>query len=150
MTFKHILYASDFSKASGPAFKLAQDLAKAFKSELILFHAYQAVSPMMAEAPMPPAVFQDMLVTTRKHARRQLERLAKSAARRRVRTSILSVEGPPAPAIVRAARQKRAALIVQRFTDLSVLLGDPAPLTRAPGKRAPASSAGRVVSSEGV
>jgi nucleotide-binding universal stress UspA family protein len=110
MAIKRILHASDFSSASRPAFRLAQELARVFRSELILCHAYQVVVPMMAE--LPPQILQDMWTAQRRGATRRLDALARTARSARIRVSTLLLEGPPATAIVRAAKQKRAGLLV--------------------------------------
>lgn len=113
MAIKRILHASDFSKASQPALKLALEMAKACGAELILFHAYQwPMAPVMGEAALPPKVLEEMFRAGRAQARRKLEGLARVARRGRVRVSILLGEGPPATAIVRAAKGRRAGLIV--------------------------------------
>jgi nucleotide-binding universal stress UspA family protein len=112
MTIKRIFHASDFSRASRPAFRLAQQLAKAFRAELIVFHAYQVVAPLAGEGPLPPRLFQEMAVSAREGARRRLDRLVRPARRGRMEVSTLLVEGPAAPSIVRAAKRKRAGLIV--------------------------------------
>ena len=46
MTIKRMLCASDFSPASRPALRLAQELARTLKAKLILFHAYEASVPI--------------------------------------------------------------------------------------------------------
>lgn len=112
MAIKRILHASDFSGASRPAFRLARELAEALRAQLILFHAYQVVTPMAGEGPIPPRLLQEMVTSTRAGARRKLDALAGSAGGGRIRVSTLLVEGPAAPSIVRAAKQKRASLVV--------------------------------------
>jgi universal stress protein A len=107
-----ILHASDFSPASRPAFRLARDLARALEAELILCHAWQPAALLMGEGYVAPSLLQEMWTTTRQRARRDLDRLAASARRGGHRISILLVEGPPATAIVRAAKRKRAGLVV--------------------------------------
>jgi nucleotide-binding universal stress UspA family protein len=112
MTIKRILHASDFSPAGRPAFTLARELAQAFKAELILFHAYQALTPLVAEAPLPPTMLDEMMASARADARQRLERLAKSAKAGRLRVSTLLAEGSAADSIVRAAKRNRVGLIV--------------------------------------
>jgi nucleotide-binding universal stress UspA family protein len=46
MTIKRMLCASDFSPASRPALRLAQELARTLKAKLILFHAYEGSVPI--------------------------------------------------------------------------------------------------------
>ncbi|MFQ5839579.1 MAG: universal stress protein [Candidatus Methylomirabilales bacterium] len=112
MRIKRVLHASDFSKASRPAFQLARDLAKAFKAQLVLFYAYEPPPRVMGEGYVPPALLQKMRAAERKAAERKLARLMRSATRDRIRVLTLLEEGRAAEAIVRAARRKRASLIV--------------------------------------
>ena len=53
---KRILHASDFSPASRSAFTMARVLAKRLGARLILFHAYESVTPvaMGMGTPMMP------------------------------------------------------------------------------------------------
>lgn len=112
MIVKRILHASDFSRASRPALRLATDLARAFRAEMILFHAYQPRRPAIGEGYIPAKLIEELRAAERSGARQRLERMARSASRRRVRVSILMAEGPAAAAIVRAAKRKRVGLIV--------------------------------------
>ena len=113
MKIKRIVHATDFSRASRPALALALDLARAFEAELILCHAYQAVTPMGAgEAYVSPQLLQQMWTAAEQGARRNLARLERSTQGSRVRTKTLLVDGPAADAIVRAAQRKRADLLV--------------------------------------
>ena len=51
---KRILHASDFSPASRSAFTLARALAKKLGARLILFHAYERITPLVMATPMMP------------------------------------------------------------------------------------------------
>jgi nucleotide-binding universal stress UspA family protein len=113
MKIKRILHASDFSRASHPAFGLARELAATLRAELILCHAYQAVTPLdVGEGYVSAGVIKELWSSARASARRRLDRLAASAKRGRLRVSTVLVEGPPAASIVRAAKRKRANLLV--------------------------------------
>ncbi len=112
MTIKRILYASDFSRASRRAFTLAQESAKAFRAELILFHAYETYVPPMGGGYVSPKMYEEMLNATRTNARRRLQVLARAARGKRLRVSALLVEGPAAASIVRAAKGRRVGLVV--------------------------------------
>jgi nucleotide-binding universal stress UspA family protein len=109
---KRILHATDFSRASRGAFKLAQEQAKAFRAELILFHAYHVPLPMVGEGYIPAGTYEKIRADARDGARRELDKMARAARRARIRISTLLAEGPAAEAIVRAARARRAGLIV--------------------------------------
>jgi nucleotide-binding universal stress UspA family protein len=113
VTLKRILYASDFSPTSRPAFVLAQEIAKAVRAELILFHAYRSEELIVGSVDyLPPRAVDEIMNAEATHARRQLERLARVAGRARVRVSTFVAQGPPAAAIVSVARTKRVNLLV--------------------------------------
>ena len=112
MTIKRMLCASDFSPASRPALRLAQELARALKANLILFHAYETAVPIGNGGYLPPSVMQEMLTATRDAAAQSLKRLARSPQGKSVRISTLLAEGPAAAAIVRTAKKNRVDLVV--------------------------------------
>jgi nucleotide-binding universal stress UspA family protein len=112
MTIRRMLCASDFSPASRPALRLAQELARALKAKLILFHAYETSVPIGNGGYLPPSVMQEMLTATRDAAAQSLKRLARSPQGKNVRISTLLAEGPAALAIVRAAKKNRVDLVV--------------------------------------
>jgi nucleotide-binding universal stress UspA family protein len=112
MTIKRMLCASDFSPASRPALGLAQELARALKAKLILFHAYEPSVPIGNGGYLPPSVMHEMLTATRDAAAQSLKRLARSPQAKHVRISTLLAEGPAATAIVRAAKKNRVDLVV--------------------------------------
>ena len=112
MTIKQMLCASDFSPASRPALRLAQELARTLKARLIIFHAYEPSVPIGNGGYLPPSVMQEMLTATRDAAAQSLKRLARSSQGKGVRISTLLAEGPAAAAIVRAAKKHRVNLVV--------------------------------------
>lgn len=113
MTIRRILHASDFSPASRPALKLARELARAFKAELLLFHAVDITVPMgTGEGYVPAKVLEDMWAGTREKAEHDMTRLAQRARTAGVRVATVIGEGPAAAAIVETARRRRAGLIV--------------------------------------
>ena len=112
MTIKRMLCASDFSPASRPALRLAQELARTLKARLILFHAYEISVPIGDGGYLPPSVMQEMLTATRDAAAQSLKRLARSSQGTGVRMSTLLAEGPAAAAIIRAAKKQRVNLVV--------------------------------------
>jgi len=61
---------------------------------------------------LAPRAVEEIMNAEATHARRQLERLARSARGARVRVSTLVAEGPAAAAIVNVAKTKRANLVV--------------------------------------
>ncbi len=112
MTIKRMLCASDFSPASRPALRLAQELARTLKARLIVFHAYETSVPISNGGYLPPSVMQQMLTATRDTAAQSLKRLARSSQGKGLRMSTLLAEGPAAAAIIRAAKKQRVNLVV--------------------------------------
>lgn len=114
-SIKRIVHATDFSASSRRALDLAEELAQALKAELVLCHVYERVVPVgggMPPTTVPPQVIQDLWERTRKKAIRRLEALATSVRRGPLRVSVRPVNGMPARAIVRLAKETHADLLV--------------------------------------
>jgi nucleotide-binding universal stress UspA family protein len=107
-----ILHPTDFSPSSRAAFNHALALAREQGAELLLVHVLPTVMPMVGEGYMSPKTFDDLQRSMRAQAQKQLDRLVAKAKAARVRARGLLYEGVAADAIVRAARAKRAKLIV--------------------------------------
>lgn len=110
--FRRILHPTDFSGASAPAFRMALDLARADRAELTIAHVVSPIFPVAGEGYMPPRVYADLARSQRRHAVRQLERLVDRARKARVRARPLVLEGSPHERIARAARARRADLVI--------------------------------------
>ena len=107
-----ILHPTDFSPASRPAFTHALALAREQGAELVLVHVLATVMPMVGEGYMSPKTFDDLQRSMRAQAQKQLHRIVAKAKAARVRARGVLYEGVAADAIARAARAKRAKLIV--------------------------------------
>ena len=110
---RHIVHPSDFSRASGPAFSKAVEMAKADRAELLVVHVLTPVIPMVGDGYVSPRLYEEIEATARAQAQKQLDRLiakAKKAGVRRVKGLLL--EGAPHEQIARAARSRRADMIV--------------------------------------
>src|SRR5215468_666726 len=101
--FRRILHPTDFSRASGPAFRLAVRLARACPAALVLAHVMTPPSPFIGEG-TPPQTYTDLLVAARRLARRRLAALLARPRRTGVRAQAVFAEGLPADEILRAAR----------------------------------------------
>jgi len=112
MTISRILHASDFSKASQPAFRLARQLARTLKAELIVFNAADTVMPMLGEGYVSPTLVREVWEAGRQTAQRGVDKLVKAARADRIRVRGAIGEGPAASAIVAAAKRYRAHMIV--------------------------------------
>jgi nucleotide-binding universal stress UspA family protein len=112
MRIRRIVHPTDFSKASGPAFRKALELAKASRAQLIVMHVL-SILPVIPDAYVTPALWEDLERGQRTTAGRELARLVAKARKAGVRASAALVDiGVTHEQIVRYARAKRADLIV--------------------------------------
>jgi nucleotide-binding universal stress UspA family protein len=109
---RRILHPSDFSRASGAAFAKAVEMAKTNRAELLVVHVLTPVIPMIGDGYVSPKVYQEVEATARAQAEAQLNRLIAKAKAAGVRVKGLLMEGVPHEQITRAARSKRADLVV--------------------------------------
>jgi nucleotide-binding universal stress UspA family protein len=111
--FRRILHPTDFSSASGPAFRVALDLAKASRARLLLLHVVSDVAMTFAgDMPVSPVIYDNLATAARADARKALDRLVARARQARVRATIQILNGPAHARIVAAARRARADVIV--------------------------------------
>jgi nucleotide-binding universal stress UspA family protein len=110
--FRRVLYATDFSKASRPAFTTALGLAKGNHASLLVVHALAFMPPILGSDYLPPRVIDQLEASAWAGARAELKKLVGSARRARVRASGVLVMGSPYEQITRAARSRRADVIV--------------------------------------
>lgn len=108
---KRILHPSDYSKASRAAFKKAIEMAKMMRATLHLLHVLAPV-PILGDGYISPKTYDELLASATESARRQMERLVKTARAAGVKATSTIVQGVPADSIVRAARAKHADLLV--------------------------------------
>lgn len=109
---RRILHPSDFSRASGAAFTKAVEMAKTNRAELLVVHVMTPVIPMIGDGYVSPKVYQEVEATARSQAQAELDRLIAKAKAAGVRVKGLLMEGVPHEQITRAARSKRADLVV--------------------------------------
>lgn len=108
---RRILFASDFSPASRPAFATAVELARALKAELLLTHALAPIVPV--DGLYTPYVDWDAFEKgSREAAQTELDRLARAAGKRDIRATTVLTKGYAADQIVRMAKTRKAHLIV--------------------------------------
>lgn len=111
--FRRILHPTDFSAASTAAFRKALQLARGTSAELLLVHVITPIMPAVGEGYIPPTTYAELEASVREHATKEIDkRLAKArqAGIRRVKAFVL--QGVIHDQIVRAARGRRADLIV--------------------------------------
>jgi nucleotide-binding universal stress UspA family protein len=110
---RRIMYASDFSPASRPAFTRAVDMAKINRAQLIVAHALAPVVPLIGDGVyMSPKTWDDIESAARATAQKELDRLVRAARKAGVRATSLLVDGLAAERIVRAVKAKRADMLV--------------------------------------
>jgi nucleotide-binding universal stress UspA family protein len=107
-----ILHPSDFSRASSAAFAKAVEMAKTNRAELLVVHVLTPVIPMVGDGYVSPKVYEEIEATARLQAQTQLDRLLAQARKAGVRVKGLLMEGVPHEQITRAARSRRADLVV--------------------------------------
>jgi nucleotide-binding universal stress UspA family protein len=118
---RRIVHPTDFSPASGPAFRKALELAKQAGATLMVVHALPTL-PMVGDAYMAASAYDEMLRSHRRQAEQQMERVVKRARAAGVRASGTVVDlGTPAERIVAFAKRQRADLIVMGTHGLGVL-----------------------------
>jgi nucleotide-binding universal stress UspA family protein len=109
---RRIVHPTDFSPASGPAFKKALELAKDNNATLLVVHVLPAM-PLVGDAYIAPNVYDEMLRAQRAEAEKSMERLVKRARAAGVRaTGTVIDSGAVADQIARTAKRQRADLIV--------------------------------------
>lgn len=109
---RRILHPTDFSRASRAAFQKAMELARSSRAELALVHVRTPIVPMVGDGYISPKVYEDIERTARASGQKQLDKLVAQARKAGVRARSILLEGTPAEQIVRAARGKRADLVV--------------------------------------
>jgi len=109
---RRILFASDFSKASAKAFATAVTLAKANRATVTILHVIVPFVLFTSEDAMRGDTLEQLSIETRRWSQQQLAKLTAKAKKTGIRAVGLIVDGDPARQIVRAARSKRADLVV--------------------------------------
>lgn len=109
---RRILFASDFSKASGKAFTTALTMAKANRARLTIVHIIVPFMPVVPEQYINTDTWEQVDREARRWGQRQLVKLTDRAKKAGARAVGLLREGDPAQQIVGAARSTRADLLV--------------------------------------
>ena len=109
---RRILHPTDFSPASRAAFKRAAEMAKADRAQLLLVHVLAPPLPIAGEGYISPNVYEDLENSARKYAEKHLSVLQAKAREAGVKAVALLLEGVVHEEIARAAKSKKADLIV--------------------------------------
>jgi nucleotide-binding universal stress UspA family protein len=107
------MHATDFSRASTAALKHAVAMAKADRAQLIIAHVMTPPSlALPGEGYISPSLYEDLEASTRTQAQKRLGAIVARAKTAGARATGLLLEGVPHERIARAARAKRAGLLV--------------------------------------
>jgi len=110
--FRRIMHASDFSPASRAAFARAIDLAKSNRAELTVVHVLTPVMPVAGGEPTSPRTWEEFEAATRAAGQRGLKTILSRARKAGVRVRSVLLEGVPHEQIARAAKRRRADVLV--------------------------------------
>jgi nucleotide-binding universal stress UspA family protein len=110
--FRRILHATDFSTASKRAQEMAVDLAKQYRAELLLVHVLVPHVTYPADTYADPAFYLELERTTRRQAQSSMDALVQKVKRAKVKVTALLLRGTAAHQIVRAAKNRRADMLV--------------------------------------
>jgi nucleotide-binding universal stress UspA family protein len=107
-----ILYATDLSSTSEPAWDEVRRLGQLFKAEILLLHVVSPPLVFPVEGYLPPEVYADLLRHARRDAERGFDRLLGSVAGSGLKVRIRLEEGAPASRILQVATEEAADLLV--------------------------------------
>ena len=109
---RRILHPTDFTRASTAAFKRAVARAKADRAQLLIVHVLSPAVPMAGEGYISPKVYDDLESSAQNYAKKRLAALQAKARAAGAKAVTLLMDGVADQQIVRAARSKKADLIV--------------------------------------
>jgi nucleotide-binding universal stress UspA family protein len=108
---RRVLFASDFSPASRPAFAKAVEMARDLRADLVVAHVLSRTLPVDGVY-VTPGLWDTLRDSARAAAQTELDRLARAARKRGVRATTVLREGVTADQLVRLASSQRAGLLV--------------------------------------
>lgn len=109
---RRIMHPSDFSGASRGAFAKAVEMAKANGAELTIVNVLSPVVPAPGDGYISPKVYDEIASSSRAWAQKQLAKLVAKAKARGARARGMLMDGIAHEQILRAAKAKRADLLV--------------------------------------
>jgi nucleotide-binding universal stress UspA family protein len=110
--FRRVLFGTDFSPASRPAFRRAIALARQSRGRLLIVHVVPSGMPMGAEGYVTPRMYQEMETAIRQSAQKQLDRLVAQAKKAGVAARGLLLTGAAPEAIALTARKERSDVVI--------------------------------------
>lgn len=109
---RRILHPTDFSRASGAAFARAVAMAKDERAELLLVHVLAPPVPIAGEGYISPKIYDDLEASARQYGQKRLAALQAKARKVGVKATTLLLDGVAHEQIARAAKRKKADVIV--------------------------------------
>ena len=109
---RRIVYATDFSPASKPAFSAAVNLATSLRARLTIVHVTPGVIPVVPEQYFDASLYDRIEQEARDWSLRRLKTLAARARKQGARVTTQSREGDPATEVIRTAKSAHAHLII--------------------------------------
>jgi len=110
--FRRVLFGTDFSPASRPAFRRANALAHQSRGRLLIVHVVPSGMPLGAEGYVTPRMYQEMETAIRQSAQKQLDRLVAQAKKAGVAARGLLLTGAAPEAIALTARKERSDVVI--------------------------------------
>lgn len=112
-TINRILYATDLSSTSEPAWDETRRLGRLFNAEILLLHVVAPPLVFPVEGYFPPELYQELLRNAGRDAEKGLDRLLGAVPGSGLKVRLrLEEGGPPASRILEVATQEAADLLV--------------------------------------
>jgi len=111
-TIQRILYATDFSPISEPAWDSAKQFGRLFGAEVVLLHVVQPPPVLLTEGYFPPERYDELIQSARREAEAGFDRLLASVAGSGINVRIHLEDGPPAQRILEVAAKEAADLLI--------------------------------------
>jgi nucleotide-binding universal stress UspA family protein len=107
------MHATDFSRASNAALKRAVAMAKADRAQLIVVHVMTPPSLVLpGEGYISPSLYENLEASARAQAQKRLNAIVAGAKKAGARATGLLLEGVPHERVARAARARKADVLV--------------------------------------
>jgi universal stress protein A len=107
------LYATDYSKASGRALDEAVNLARQNKAELLVAHVIEPLTSYVSDEDFGGAeLYMRLEETTMREAQASIKKLMQRLEHLGVKAKSLLLKGTPHEQIVKAAKNRKADMIV--------------------------------------
>ena len=111
--FKKILFCTDFSKDSHWAFTYALNLAKNYKSKLLILHVTpEPYQPEQFSIYLPPEEIEELRISQKKELEKELDTHYLRKLKDFKRFQVLLKEGEPFVEVIQTARKESVDLIV--------------------------------------